>query len=32
MMNFADPDGNNVINFDEFVVCYNRLLEETKEP
>ena len=28
MMNIADPDGNNMISFDEFVICYNRLLEE----
>lgn len=28
MMKIADPDGNNLISFDEFVICYNRLLED----
>ena len=27
MMQIADPDGNDIINFDEFAMCYNRLLE-----
>ena len=29
MMLLADPDGNDVVSFDEFVLCYNRLVEET---
>ena len=31
MMLCADPDGNDMISFDEFVVTYNRLCEEQKE-
>ena len=28
MMLIADPDGNDVISFDEFVNCYNRLADD----
>ena len=31
MMLIADPDGNNLISFDEFAHCFNQLLDEEKE-
>ena len=31
MMLIADPDGNNMISFDEFTNCYNKLLDDENE-
>ena len=31
MMIIADPDGNDMISFDEFTNCYNKLLDENND-
>ena len=31
MMLIADPDGNNLISKDEFIDCFQKLLDEEKE-